>query len=76
MRMIVMYHAATSRTKVQQIQSVTPHSVFARTIQHRFQQNGMSISWLTLDWKSQAFCHQESNERWVMDNEMKRHYVY
>lgn len=41
-RMAVMDRAATSRTIAQQIQSVTHHSVSARTIRRRLQQSGMS----------------------------------
>ncbi|GFV52229.1 transposable element Tcb1 transposase [Trichonephila clavipes] len=40
--MAVMDRAATSRTIVQQIQSVTHHSVSVRTIRRRLQKSGMS----------------------------------
>ncbi|GFV00168.1 transposable element Tcb1 transposase [Trichonephila clavipes] len=42
LRLAVMNCAATSRTVAQQIQSVTHHSVSARTIQRRLQQSGKS----------------------------------
>ncbi|GFX63527.1 transposable element Tc1 transposase [Trichonephila clavipes] len=41
-RMIVIDSAATSQTIAQQVQTVTQHSVLARTIRRRFQQSGMS----------------------------------
>ncbi|GFV69304.1 hypothetical protein TNCV_3726341 [Trichonephila clavipes] len=43
MHMTVMDHAATSRTRAKQIQSVTHHSVSAHTIRRRLQQSGMSV---------------------------------
>ncbi|GFX69762.1 transposable element Tcb1 transposase [Trichonephila clavipes] len=41
-RMAVTDHSVTSRTVVQYIESVTHHSVFARTIRRRLQQSGLS----------------------------------
>ncbi|GFX09580.1 transposable element Tcb1 transposase [Trichonephila clavipes] len=41
-RMAVMDHSVTSRTVAQHIESVTHHSVSARTIRRRLQQSGLS----------------------------------
>ncbi|GFT38132.1 transposable element Tcb1 transposase [Trichonephila clavipes] len=41
-RMSVMDRSVTSRTVAQHIESVTHHSVSARTIRHRLQQSGLS----------------------------------
>ncbi|GFT88470.1 transposable element Tcb1 transposase [Trichonephila clavipes] len=41
-RMAVKDHSVISRTVTQQIESVTHHSVSARTIRHRLQQSGLS----------------------------------
>ncbi|GFX82558.1 transposable element Tc1 transposase [Trichonephila clavipes] len=41
-RMAVSDHSATSRTVVQQIESVTHHSVFTSAIRRRLQQSGLS----------------------------------
>ncbi|GFX65374.1 transposable element Tcb1 transposase [Trichonephila clavipes] len=41
-RMAVMFHSFTSRTVAQHIESVTDHSVSARTIRRRLQQSGLS----------------------------------
>ncbi|GFV17040.1 uncharacterized protein TNCV_655931 [Trichonephila clavipes] len=53
----VMDRAATSRTMVQQILSVSHHSVPARTIRRHLQQNvrKVPIASFTLDWKPLAF---------------------
>ncbi|GFS56930.1 transposable element Tcb1 transposase [Trichonephila clavipes] len=57
--MAVMDRAATSRIIAQQIQSVTHHSMSARTIRRRLQQSGMSakrsVLCLSLSEKPQAF---------------------
>ncbi|GFX17876.1 transposable element Tcb1 transposase [Trichonephila clavipes] len=41
-RMAVTDHSVTSRTVAQHIESLTYHSVSARTIWHRLQQSGLS----------------------------------
>ncbi|GFT65406.1 transposable element Tcb1 transposase [Trichonephila clavipes] len=41
LRMAVTDHSVTSRNIAQHIESVTQHSVFARTIRHRLQQSGL-----------------------------------
>ncbi|GFW88413.1 HTH_Tnp_Tc3_2 domain-containing protein [Trichonephila clavipes] len=51
-RMAVTDRSVTSRTVAQHIESVTHHSVFARTIRRRLQQWSVcktSIAWSTLD---------------------------
>ncbi|GFT74770.1 transposable element Tcb1 transposase [Trichonephila clavipes] len=42
-RMAVTDRSVTSRTLAQTIESVTHHSVSARTIRHRLQQSGLSV---------------------------------
>ncbi|GFW69277.1 transposable element Tcb1 transposase [Trichonephila clavipes] len=42
LRMTVTDRSVASRTVAQNIQSITPHSVHARTIRHRLQQSGLS----------------------------------
>ncbi|GFS84069.1 hypothetical protein TNCV_2364681 [Trichonephila clavipes] len=40
--MAVTFHSATSRSVAQHIESITHHSVSARTIRRRLQQSGLS----------------------------------
>ncbi|GFY28677.1 transposable element Tcb1 transposase [Trichonephila clavipes] len=47
-RRAVMDHSVTSRTVAQHIESVTHHSVSARTIRHRLQQSGLPARRLLL----------------------------
>ncbi|GFY11497.1 transposable element Tcb1 transposase [Trichonephila clavipes] len=58
-RMAVTDRSVTSRTKAQHIESVTHHSVSARTIRRRLQQSVLarktsSIDWSTLDAEPQT----------------------
>ncbi|GFW13550.1 transposable element Tcb1 transposase [Trichonephila clavipes] len=53
-RMTVTDRSVTSRTVAQHIESVTHHSVSARTIRRRLQQSGQSIAWSTLDVEPQT----------------------
>ncbi|GFU85803.1 transposable element Tcb1 transposase [Trichonephila clavipes] len=48
-RMAVTDRSVTSRTVAQHIESITPHSVSARTIQRRLQQSGLSARRPLLD---------------------------
>ncbi|GFV00123.1 transposable element Tcb1 transposase [Trichonephila clavipes] len=66
-RMKVMDRSVTSRTVAQHIESVTHHSVFARTIRHRLQQSGLSarrpLIGLPLTQNRRRLHHQWCDER-------------
>ncbi|GFX04251.1 transposable element Tcb1 transposase [Trichonephila clavipes] len=66
-RMAVTDRSFTSRTIAQHIESVTHHSVFARTIQRRLQQSGLparrTLLGLPLTQNHRRFHHQWCDER-------------
>ncbi|GFV39673.1 transposable element Tcb1 transposase [Trichonephila clavipes] len=65
--MAVTHRSVTSRNIEQHIESVTPHSVSARTIRRRLQQSGLSVRRSFLDipltQNHRRLRHQWCNER-------------
>ncbi|GFW19750.1 transposable element Tc1 transposase [Trichonephila clavipes] len=78
-RMAMMDRGVTSRTIVQQIQSVAYNSRTIRTIRRRLQQSGTSarrpLLRLPLTESHRGLCHQWCDERSI-DNRKERHCVY
>ncbi|GFT50263.1 transposable element Tcb1 transposase [Trichonephila clavipes] len=72
-RMAETDRSVTSQTVAQHIESVTHHSVSARTIQHRLQQSGLSarrpLLDLPLTQTHRRFCHQWYDERGMLEAE-------
>ncbi|GFX92469.1 transposable element Tcb1 transposase [Trichonephila clavipes] len=64
-RMAVTDHLVTSRTITQHIESVTHHSVSARTIRRRLQQSGLSAEWNDVAFTNESRICLQHHDGWI-----------